>query len=238
MSKSKPKILLLDIETAPGIAYYWNLYDDSIPLDRIIAPSRILCASFKWYGEKGGETFVSEWGDGQRKMLQVIRDAMSQADAVVTYNGTKFDFKWLRGEFIAKRIRPQGHFANIDLYKLVKQCRFDSGKLDYVAKYLEIGQKTKHAGFKLWRDVLAGDEKARRKMETYNRKDVRLMVGLYKLMAPYIENHPSLHGPGCSVCGSKKWHKRGTRKTKVYEYDRLECQVCGHWDKGPKRKIK
>jgi hypothetical protein len=237
LTTSKPKILLLDIETGPGIAYFWNLYDDSIPLDRLIAPSRILCAAFKWYGEKG-ETFVSEWTHTPERMLTILRDALSEADAVVTYNGSKFDFKWLRGEFIAKRIRPAGHFANIDLYKLVKQCRFDSGKLEYVGPYLNIGRKTKHAGFKLWRDVLAGCPKARAKMEKYNRQDVRLMVGLYRLMAPYMENHPSLHGPACSTCGSKKWHKRGTRKTRHYEYDRLECQSCGHWDKGPKRKIK
>jgi DNA polymerase elongation subunit (family B) len=237
LTKSKPKILLLDIETAPGIAFFWNLYDDSIPLDRVIQSSRILCATFKWYGEKG-ETFVAEWTVGQKKMLQAVRDAMSQADAVVTYNGDKFDFKWLRGEFIAKRIKPAGHFASIDLYKLVRQCRFDSGKLEYVGPYLEIGSKTKHAGFSLWRKVLSGDAKAQRKMEAYNRKDVRLMVGLYKLRAPYMENHPSLHGQRCSGCGSAKWHKHGTRKTRAYEYDRLECQSCGHWDKGPKRKIK
>lgn len=237
MSKSKPKILLLDIETGPGTAYYFNLYDDRIPLERLITPSRILCADFRWLGEKG-DTFVSEWDDGQKKMLQKLRDALSEADAVVTYNGAHFDFKWLRGEFIAKRIKPPAPYASIDLYQQVRKCRFDSGKLEYVAKYLEIGQKIKTAGFKLWRDVMAGDEKARAKMKRYNRGDVRLMIGLYKLLAPYIENHPSLHGNACSVCGSRKWHKRGTRKTRHFEYDRLECQRCGHWDKGPKRKIK
>lgn len=234
---SKPKILLLDIETGPGTAYFWNLYDDSIPLDRLITPSRILCASFKWYGEKG-ETFVSEWNDGQVGMLTALRDAMTEADAVVTYNGDHFDFRWLRGEFVAKRIKPCAPIASIDLYKFVRTCRFDSGKLEYVGPYLEIGRKTKHAGFKLWRDVLAGDEKARRKMEKYNRQDVRLMVGLYKLMSPYMHNHPALHGPGCSRCGSRHQQHRGTRKTRVMEYDRLECQACGKWDKGKGRKIK
>lgn len=234
----KPRILLLDIETAPGEAYYWNLYDDRIPLDRIIKPSRILCASFKWYGEKGVETFVSEWTDGQRGMLKKIRDAMTEADAVVTYNGEHFDFKWLRGEFVSKRIKPCAPFASIDLYKFVRTCRFDSGKLEYVAPYLEIGKKVKHAGFSLWRKVLAGDEKARRKMEKYNRGDVRLMVGMYKLLSPYMDNHPALHGPGCDRCGSHKLQSRGWRKTRAFRTQRLECQVCGKWNKGKREKIK
>lgn len=237
MSKSKPKILVLDIETGPGTAYYFNLYDDRIPLERMITPSRILCASFKWIGQKG-ETFVSEWKDGQKAMLTAIRDAITEADAVVTYNGNHFDFKWLRGEFIAKRVKPCAPYTSIDLYQLVKKCRFDSGKLEYVLRYLDIGEKIKTAGFKLWRAVDEGDEKARAKMERYNRGDVRETAKLYKLLAPYIENHPALHGVHCSVCGSKKLHKRGQRKTRRMYYDRLECQSCGHWDRGPLRKIK
>ncbi len=237
MKKTSPKILLLDIETGPAKAYIWSLFDTYTPLERLIEPGRTLCAAFQWYGEKE-VYFVSEWYHGTKAMLGILRRAMSEADAVITYNGDKFDFIKLAGEFILHDVKPCAPITSIDLYKVCKKLGFISGKLEYVGPYLEIGSKTKHAGFSLWRKVLSGDAKAQRKMEAYNRKDVRLMVGLYKLMAPYMENHPSLHGQRCSVCGSAKWHKHGTRKTRAYEYDRLECQTCGHWDKGPKRKIK
>jgi DNA polymerase elongation subunit (family B) len=229
---NKPKILLLDIETGPGKAYFWNLYDDNIPLDRLIEPGRMLCFAMRWYGDKK-TAFYSEWTHTRQEMLTALRDAFAQADAIVTYNGDKFDFRKIRGEFVHNKIRPAAPAASIDLYRTVRGMGFASGKLDYIAKFLEIGQKTKHAGFKLWIGVLEGDKKARKKMQTYNIQDVNLLAKAYKRLAPYITNHPRLRaGSGCTVCGSKHQQSRGMRHTRTMSYQRLECQTCGHWDKG------
>ena len=66
----KPKILLLDIETAPSIAYVWRLFDENISVDQIISPTRMICWASKWYGQKD-ISFASEWNDGPVEMVHV-----------------------------------------------------------------------------------------------------------------------------------------------------------------------
>jgi hypothetical protein len=242
-TSSKPRILLIDIETLPAVAYIWNMYDDGVPLERLIAPGRMACAAFKWHGEKG-ITFVAEWHEGGRPaMLTKVRDALDEADAVVTYNGNKFDFLKLRGEFVSFKIRPPAPITSIDLYQTVRKLGFVSGKLEFVAPFLQIGKKVKHEGFKLWRLVMEGDEKARVRMERYNKQDTRLLGGLYNYLKPYIETHPHLHDNNpnsCPVCGSHKVQRRGYRRTRTMRIERLQCQVdgCGAWFTGKRSKIK
>src|SRR5688572_12931855 len=170
---TKPKILVLDIETLPGKSYFWSLFDSFIPIERVIEPGRIVCAAFKWYGQKD-ITFVSEWGDGPGYMLEVIRDALTEADAVVSFNGDKFDLPRLNGEFVEYGIQPVAPVTSIDLYKQVKKLGMHSNKLDYVVQYYKIGKKIETEGFKLWKAIDHGDEAARVRMERYNKHDVRL----------------------------------------------------------------
>lgn len=243
-SVDKPRILVLDIETGPGKGYIWSLFDTYMPLERLIDPGRMLCFAAKWYGEKG-MVFASVWGSGRAEMLTLLRTLLNEADAVVTFNGDKFDLHKINGEFVAERIPPAAPVTSIDLYKTVKQLGFQSGKLEFVGPYLKIGAKLKHAGFSLWRTIMEGEgvprERARAKMERYNKQDIRMTAGLYKVLRPYITNHPHLgtgHAGTCSVCGSTHLQSRGYRRTRSFIVQRLECQTCGHWDTGTRTKVK
>lgn len=238
----KPRILLLDIETVPGLAYIWSMYDTGVPLERLVAPGRIVCAAYRWYGEKS-VAFVSEWDDGQKGMMQKLHAAFSEADAIVTYNGDKFDIPRIRGQFVRNRMKPPPKVPSIDLYKIVKTLGYQSGKLEFVAPYLDIGAKVKHEGFRLWRAVLDGDEKAQGRMKKYNKQDTNLLADLYTLLRPYMTTHPHLHDShahSCPVCGSRHLQRRGHRLTRAFRIERLQCQneKCGAWSDGVRRKIK
>jgi hypothetical protein len=233
----KPKILLLDIETGPAKAYIWSLFDTYTPLERLIEPGRMLCFAAKWVGEKHMH-FHAEWTRGREYMLVWLKDLIDEADAVVTYNGDKFDILKIRGELIANRLQPMAPITSIDLYKVCKKLGWISGKLEYVGPFLGIGAKTKHAGFKLWRDVLDGCPKARAKMEKYNKQDVKLLEKLYKRLRPYMDKHPALRsGIECKNCGSKHVQHRGYRYTKTTKTERVQCQRCGKWDSGKRTKV-
>jgi hypothetical protein len=239
---SKPKILLLDIETIPGKAYIWNMWDDRVPLERLIEPGRSVCAALKWHREKG-ITFVAEWNVGRKAMLQTVRDMMAEADAVVTFNGDKFDFQVLEGEFISEGIKPAPPITSIDLYKKVRGLRYMSGKMEYVLPYLDIGTKMKTGGFSLWRGVMAGDPKAQARMELYNKQDTRKLGPLYERLKPYMKNHPHLREgkpQACPVCGDDHVQHRGYRRTRTMRVERLQCQsaTCGAWFTGKQSKIK
>lgn len=226
----KPKILLLDIETSPATAYIWNMYDTFTPLERLIEPGRVLCVSWKFLDESELH-FRSEWTHSRSQMLVDVRNAMNLADAVVTYNGDKFDLPKLNGELVTAFAEPMGPVTSIDLYKVVKKLGYISGKLEFIAPFLEVGRKAKTAGFSLWRDVLAGDAEAREKMERYNKQDVRLLGGLYKRLKPYMTNHPAIRdrADACLNCGSKHLQKRGHRFTKTYKIEKIQCMGCGAW---------
>jgi hypothetical protein len=228
-----PRILGVDIETAPAVAYVWGLHDQNIGVDQVIEPSRVLCWSAKWFGEKG--TLYADERGGKKKMLNQIRELLAEADAVCTFNGDCFDLQKLNGEFIYHRLSPCPPLTSIDLYRTVRSLGYISGKLAFIGPFLEIGQKVKHEGFSLWSACLKGDKDAWRRMEKYNRQDTELLEGLYDLLKPYIKNHPTL-GPGCPVCQSTKSQARGVRRTRTTVTQRLQCQSCGSWFSGSRLK--
>jgi hypothetical protein len=74
-----PKILLLDIETAPATAYVWKLFDENVGLDQLITPGRIICWAAKWY--KGKMHFADERGN-RNAMLKALHALMSPRSTV------------------------------------------------------------------------------------------------------------------------------------------------------------
>lgn len=231
-----PRILHVDIETAPATAYVWKMFDENISLEQLITPGRMICWAAKWHG--GGMHAADERG-GTLPMLKRLHALLSEADAVVTFNGDKFDLPKINGEFIAAGMPSVRPTPSIDLRRTTKQLGYISGKLQFVSGHLGIGQKIDTGGFKLWRDVMDGDQKAWAKMVRYNKQDVVLLEKLYTRVLPYMKVHPALHhGHGaCRACGSKKLQRRGERTTKVFAIERLYCPACGSWADGTRRKV-
>jgi hypothetical protein len=237
---SKPKILTLDIETAPATAYVWRVYDENIGYEQIIEPGRVLCWAARFLGEKEMH-FRSEWDDGRYAMLSGARQLLGQADAIVTYNGDKFDIPKLNGEFVLEGIDPPPPPTSIDVIKTVRQLGFTMNKLAHVGPLLQVGAKVKHEGFGLWAAVLEGEERALAKMERYNKQDVRLLERVYRKIRPFIRNHPHMgdtDSAACGACGSKNTQSRGTRRTKSFSIQRIQCQTCGSWSDGKRTKVR
>lgn len=234
------KILVVDMETKPALAYVWGLFDQNISLNQLVSPSAPICFAGKFVGEKKMH-FFSDWDDGHTNMIKAAHDLLSEADAVVTYNGDSFDLKKFRGEFVLERMPPLGPLTSIDLLKTVKKLGLQSNKLAYVGPKFGIGGKVKHEGFDLWASVIDGDAAAQKRMEKYCRGDVDLTLELYEYLKPYIDNHPHLGDTGsnaCGVCSSLDVQKRGPRRTKHFLVQRLQCNSCGAWSSGTRTKIK
>lgn len=238
---TKPRILMLDIETAPATVYTWSLHDVNIGLEQLIAPSRVICWAAKWLGRS--EIYQVDERMGTGYMLGKIHTMLSDSDAVITYNGDRFDLPKLNGEFIQHRLPSLPPLTSIDLYKTVRQMGTISGKLAFIAPYLNIGKKMDAGGFKLWREVLQGNQKSWTKMLRYNAHDTRLLDGLYCRLRPYIRNHPYMSGGWptdgkreCPTCQSHKGQHRGSRRTKSFLIQRIQCLGCGGWYDGTRKK--
>jgi len=230
------KLLLLDIETAPNQAYVWGLWDQNVGLSQLISPSYTLCWAAKWYGEE--EVFFdSIHRNNKETMLKNIWKLLDEADAVVHYNGIRFDIPILNAEFLVAKMPPPSPYKQIDLLRTVKsQLRLPSNKLDYVSKVLNIGQKVK-TDFDLWKDVMNNVPAAWKAMEVYNIQDVNLLEQAYDRLKPWIPHHPNVglyqeDREVCPKCGGKHIQKRGTYPTVASLYQRYRCSDCKTWFRG------
>jgi hypothetical protein len=233
------KILAIDIEWKPAVAYVWKMWDENIAPDQLIDEGGLLCFSANWIGEKKF-MFYSEWDDGFDKMVDAAHELLSEADAVITYNGDKYDIPKLTGAMVLRGLVPPPPLTSIDLLKTVKKFGFVMNRLAYIGPLLNAGRKMKHEGFQLWRSVLEGDAQAQKRMKEYCIQDVRVLVDLYEKIKPFIKNHPHLgdnYGE-CGACGSNHVQARGWRRTKFFRIRRLQCQECGSWSTGERVKVK
>lgn len=232
------KILLLDIETSPHTVFAWGLFKQNISLSQVQDTSRVLCASYKWLGDKKTH-FVSEWKEGVDEMLKELYNVIEEADVIVTYNGNRFDLPTLNKEFLLNGYKPPAPYKSVDLYRTVKtKFRFASNKLDHVAQELGLGGKTSHYGFQMWVDVMDGNRKAQKLMEQYNKQDVILLEKVYGVVLPWISNHPNhSHHSGrvsCPNCGGTHLQHRGYQISATGKKARYQCQDCGKWSQAAK----
>lgn len=231
------KTLAIDIETSPSLADVWGLWNNNVSLSQLRESSRMLCFAAQWEGEKRVQ-FFSEWGDGP-DMQRVAHELLSEADAVIHYNGQRFDVPHINRELLLAGYDPPSPYKQIDLYREVKGTfSFPSYKLEYVAKALGVGEKVKHEGHELWVKVLSGDRKARRDMRTYNIRDVELLFPLYYKLRPWIggPNAGALEGADvCPSCGSTDLRREGHAITLTGRYQRYQCRECGTWSRATRR---
>jgi len=230
---SRMKILVLDIETSPNLAWVWGLWNQNIGLSQLVQPTFVMSWAAKWVGQK--TVHYKKHTDAE--FLDKIWELMNEADAIVHYNGRKFDIPHLNREFLEAGMTPPSNFFEIDLLTTVRsRFRFPSNKLAYVAEQLLNAGKLPTGGFGLWTAALEGKAWAWAKMRKYNIQDVIVTDDLYNLLKGWIKNHPN-HGlyvedqenPICRNCGSEKVKENGNEydTTGVFAYKRYRCNDCG-----------
>jgi hypothetical protein len=233
------KILFLDLETSPNLAYVWGLWDQNVAINQIAASTEVICFGARWYGEKK-TMFKSVHHDGKEAMLDELHALMEEADVLVGWNSEAFDSKHIKREFLENNYLPPSPYKELDLMRVVKgQFKFPSNKLDYVSQKLGVGAKVKHSGFDLWLGCMAGDKKAWAEMKKYQIQDVDLLIDLYEILLPWIKNHPhaGLYNDmpdGCPNCASTNLQRRGVTRTVANSYQRFQCNDCGKWSRGNK----
>lgn len=229
------RLLLVDIETKPSLAYVWGLWDQNVGLNQLVESGETLCWAAKWVGEDDVE-FRSTHHDGRRTMVDRMWELLDTADAVIHYNGRRFDIPHLNRDFLQADLTPPSPYKQIDLLATArKKFKFASNKLAYVSKALGFEGKVGHEGFDLWVKCMAGDEDAWAKMREYNIQDMVLLEGLYRRLLPWIDSHPSYGAvrmeDGCPRCGEHALRPRGFDHTKVGKYQRYRCSSCGSWSR-------
>lgn len=236
----KPKLLIIDIETAPNVVYTWGLFQQNIAVNQIIESGRVICFAAKWHGEEGTMFYGERQRGGHERVIRAAHRLICEADGVVGWNSNRFDIRWLNQEFFKYRLRRPAGFKSIDLMREQRRYRMlPSNKLDYAARMLGEGGKVETGGFDLWRECLDGKREAWRLMEEYNRHDVDLTSAVFSemLRTGWVTGLPnmSLHnGDCCPVCGSDNLKADGHYHALTRRYQQWLCLDCG----SPSRSVK
>lgn len=238
------KVLGIDIETSPNLAYVWSLFRiGNLSNDKLVEASQMMCFSAKWIEgatEDSQTVFYSDYVNGHQSMLEAAFDLLDEADALVHYNGATFDEPRINRELLTHGFLPPSPYKRIDLYRVIRRrFGFPSGKLNYVAGELGLGQKAKHEGFEMWTRCLANDADAWAEMEKYNRQDVVLTEELFRVLLPWIPGLPSYGAESgadvCPACGSSDLRREGHAYTQSGAYQRYVCRGCHTWSRSSHR---
>jgi hypothetical protein len=247
---SGPKIVTLDIETAPVQSYHWSLWDQNIAIKQIKVDWTILSFSYKWLGDpkvyysdtSGGGPYAVRNDTGLLLQLWTLLD---EADIVIGQNAQKFDVKKINARLFAEGYGPYRPIKVIDTLLIAKsKFAFLSNKLEYMSK-MTTNPKSEHKkfpGFDLWLACLADNPEAWAEMKKYNEQDVISTEELYLMMRPWMEGHPNVANHDeldqevreterCPKCASTALIKEGYKYTQTGRYQQYRCGSCGGWSR-------
>jgi len=240
MTKS-PKILLLDIETAPKVAYVWKFWKEHVSPDKVISDGYIMSVSWRWFGEEAVHAIDGRHSEGYDYLLAyTLRNLLDACDVAIAHNAKKFDLPLLNARCLIHGILPPSPYQIIDTLDVArKKFRFDNNSLGYLSRLLGCEAKSDHKkfpGFTLWSECMSGNQDAWDEMVEYNKQDVVVLCDVYNKLRPWIDNHPNVanmpskvFAHTCPKCGSHEVQKRGVYNTAVSVFQRYRCNSCGGW---------
>lgn len=242
-----PKILTLDIETAPLESYTWGIWEQNVGLDQIKTEWSILSYAAKWLGDPK-LIFDSTGGRGRKrvrddkKLMRGLWKLLDQADIVVGQNAQRFDVKKVNSRLIEHGFGPYSPIRVVDtLLEAKKNFAFTSNKLAWQSAHLTHTKKSEHKkfpGFELWLECLTDNAAAWAEMKHYNCLDVVATEELYLKMRPWMNSHPNVSTfttaefRECPKCGGENLRANGWRVLSSGKYRRYYCLDCGAWSRG------
>jgi hypothetical protein len=239
-----PKILFLDVETAPNLSWVWGRWEQNV----IDVHTHWYMLSFAWKWQGGKRVSCHALPDYPRyakdrqddkSLIEDLHRILDQADVVIAHNGDAFDLRKANSRFLYHGLKPTKPFKTIDTLKISRKFfKNDSNKLDDLGAMLKVGRKLPHTGKHLWLGCMGGKKSSWVMMKKYNIHDVVLLESVYNKLKPWATNHPNLtlydpNGIGaCPTCRSINIVKRGTYYARGLKYHQFTCRDCGHWYHG------
>jgi hypothetical protein len=230
------KVLILDIETTPNLAFVWRAWKQNIGYNQFVQHSNIMCYAAKWYGNDRIFT-KNTYSSSEERVVGSLLGLLDAADIVVTHNGKKFDLPVIRSRAVELGFKPFSPIKQVDTCLIAKALfNFELNKLAYIAKYLGVAEKSEHKkfpGFELWAECLKFNPEAWDEMVAYNIQDIITLEQVYEKLLPWMDQHPNImvdnpDNPACPKCGGAL-QRRGFYFTNVSKYQRYRCKSCGGW---------
>lgn len=240
VTKTKPRILVYDVETAPILGYCWSLWNNNIGLNQIHSDWHLLSWAAKWLGEEDvyyEDQRGKENVEDDKELLQGIWNLLNECDFVITQNGKKFDQKKLNARFVINGMQPPSSYRHIDVLQIAKaQFGFTSNRLQYMTDLLcKKYKKSSHAkfsGFELWTECLKDNKEAWQEMENYNVLDILSLEELYGILSPWDNKLPVFDVYDDQPSDNSGWTKDGFVYSNLGKYERFRNTETGQQRRG------
>lgn len=237
-----PKILFLDIETAPVLGWSWQFYDTN--LVDIYRDWSILSCAWMWDGEKEVSVmsihrprnlldFITN-PENDRDLVKRLWSFLDRADFVVAHNGQSFDVKKIQSRFLHYGLTPTSPVKVIDTLKETKRISNNTrNNQDALLKSWGLGKKMEHDGWPMWLGCMSGEKDRWTQMLSYNKQDVVGLCAIYERLRPWLKEsagifHEKLVCPKPG-CGSNNIARRGYYRGRTTVYPRIQCNDCFGW---------
>jgi hypothetical protein len=230
-----PKILVFDLEVSTKIVHTYQMWDTSIPADRVIKDYYILAYSAKFVGEDKVYYLDTRYSPGcDLHILEALSHLINQATHLCGHNLKSYDLPTLRARMIQKGVEPIPKLPILDTMRMAKKLfKFTSNKLSEVAKYLNVDtMKDDHSefpGITLFTEAMNGNMRAFECMEKYCKTDSVVTEMILTKMMPWDGdiNFQAVYGQAKCTCGSVDFIKDGYLYTKTTQNQRFKCVNCG-----------
>jgi len=179
-----------------------------------------------------------------RYVTQGMSDILRQADAHVTWNGKRYDWRWVqtRRWGYGWDLLPAG-IPHIDIMYTARSQMAGGASLKMVSSTdptLDAdSQKTPVSGPE-WVRAISGDATSQTYVEKHCIRDVKALEHEYERMQSQVWMHPRLHDDrgACKFCGGVL-KKQKTRKTALANPTiQYQCNDCGKYQSMAQKKAK
>lgn len=235
INSSKPRVLVFDLESLPGIAFYWRLWDINIQPSQVIQDVCLLGWAGKFLNDSTMYSDILTPSEAKKRDVARITKScwnlLSQTDVVIGHNISSFDIKYMNTAFIKCGLPPL-KFVLVDTLQVARQnFHFSSNKLEFINDQLGMRNKLDDGGFETWRACSNGDADALAKMKNYNEGDIYSTEDLFYKFRPYVRNfnialYNEMLEPQCPVCGSTNLKEEGEYFTSAGKWKSIRCQDC------------
>ena len=183
------RMSVIDLETAPCVAYVWSTGEQYVSYKQIKQGVRIITAQYIDFFEKKAKFLEWDWdgvtGGNDKSLVEEFTNFANDYDIVIGQNSKSFDYKVLQERARHHRTTP----LNIDFMIDTKTASSSSFRnlshsLDCRMKQYGLGGKH-HMEMQDWINIVEGKVAPSKKMIPYGLKDVIDTQKLFWLDLPY-----------------------------------------------------
>lgn len=152
----------------------------------------MLCAVVKSQYGKPRVFRLDEHRNGIRsedkRLVRAVIEELGKYQYLVSYNGIRFDTKFINTRALYHRLTPLGEKLHIDLLNVARRVlRTNNRRLDTVVNFLEVEEKKTAIDPKYWRWAMLGDSRAMDEVVKHCVQDVLALECVHQRLAPYIK---------------------------------------------------